>query len=44
MIQYEYQKQKLGEAFYGGQNMILQGLHQDTKEGIDRMVQDLEKQ
>jgi pre-mRNA-splicing factor SYF2 len=44
MEQYEYQKQKLGEAFYGGQNAILHGLHKDTKEGIDRMVQDLEKQ
>ncbi|KAJ4433557.1 pre-mRNA-splicing factor Syf2 [Periplaneta americana] len=44
MQQYEQQKQKLGEAFYGGQNTILHGLHQDTKEGIDHMVEDLEKQ
>lgn len=44
MEQYECQKQKLGEAFYGGQNAILHGLQKDTKEGIDRMVQDLEKQ
>lgn len=44
MEQYEHQKEKLGEAFYGGQNIILHGLHKDTKEGIDHMVQDLEKQ
>lgn len=44
MEQYEYQKQKIGEAFFGGPNTILHGLHQDTKEGIDHMVQDLEKQ
>jgi pre-mRNA-splicing factor SYF2 len=44
MEQYEYQKEKMGEAFFGGPNTILHGLHQDTKEGIDRMVQDLDKQ
>jgi pre-mRNA-splicing factor SYF2 len=44
MDHYECQKEMLGEAFYSGQNTILQGLYQDTKEGIDRMVQDLEKQ
>jgi pre-mRNA-splicing factor SYF2 len=44
MEQYENQKQKMGEAFFGGPNTILHGLHQDTKEGIDRMVQDVEKQ
>ncbi|PSN34473.1 Pre-mRNA-splicing factor Syf2 [Blattella germanica] len=41
---YNRQKDKLGDAFYGGQNTILHGLHQDSKEGIDRMVEDLEKQ
>lgn len=44
MEQYEYQKEKMGDAFFGGPNTILHGLHQDTKEGIDRMVQDLDKQ
>jgi pre-mRNA-splicing factor SYF2 len=44
MERYECQKQKIGEAFYGGQNAILHGLHKDTKEGIDCMVQDLDKQ
>jgi pre-mRNA-splicing factor SYF2 len=42
---YEKQKETLGEdVFYGKQNTILHGLHKDTKEGIDRMVTDLEKQ
>jgi pre-mRNA-splicing factor SYF2 len=44
MEKYERQKQKIGEAFYGGQNTILHGLHEDTKEGIDCMVKDLAKQ
>jgi len=44
MERYEHQKQKMGEAFYSGPNTILHGLHQDSKEGIDHMVQDLEKQ
>lgn len=44
MEEYEQQKEKLGDAFYGGQNTILHGLHKDSKQGIDRMVEDLEKQ
>lgn len=44
MSSYEQQKETLGEAFYGGRNTILQGLHKDTKDGVDRMVEDLEKQ
>jgi len=43
--QYEKQKETLGEdIFYGKQNTILHGMHKDSKEGIDKMVQDLEKQ
>lgn len=42
--EYERQKEKLGGAFYGDRNTILHGLHKDTKEGINRMVDDLEKQ
>ncbi|CAH0389087.1 unnamed protein product [Bemisia tabaci] len=41
---YEKQKTELGGAFYGDKNTILHGLHKDSKEGIDRMVEDLEKQ
>ncbi|XP_022202296.1 pre-mRNA-splicing factor syf2 [Nilaparvata lugens] len=41
---YGKQKEKLGDAFYGGRNTILHGLHNDSKEGIDAMVSDLEKQ
>lgn len=44
MSDYERQRERLGEAFYGGRNTILHGLHKDTNEGIDRMVTDLEKQ
>ena len=44
MEEYSRQKEKLGGAFYGDRNTILHGLHKDTKEGIDRMVEDLEKQ
>jgi hypothetical protein len=42
---YERQKEKVGEeAFYCSPNTILHGLHKDTEAGIDRMVEDLEKQ
>ncbi|CAH1407544.1 unnamed protein product [Nezara viridula] len=44
MNDYDRQREKLGDAFYGGRNTILHGLQKDTKEGIDRMVNDLEKQ
>ncbi|XP_066991764.1 pre-mRNA-splicing factor SYF2 [Anabrus simplex] len=44
MESYDRQREKVGEAFYGGKNTILHGLHEDSKEGIDRMVEDLEKQ
>lgn len=44
MQQYDKEKEKLGDAFYSTNNTILHGLHQDTKEGIDRMVEDIEKQ
>lgn len=44
MDSYEKQKETLGEAFYGGPNTILHGLQKDSKEGIERMVGDLEKQ
>lgn len=44
MDDYCRQRERIGEAFYGGPNTILHGLHKDTKQGIDRMVEDLEKQ
>ncbi|XP_049854298.1 pre-mRNA-splicing factor SYF2 [Schistocerca gregaria] len=44
MEHYSRQREKLGEAFYGSRNTILHGLQEDTKDGIDRMVEDLEKQ
>ena len=44
MESYEEAKEKLGEAFYGGRNTILHGLHVDKKESIDKMAEDIEKQ
>lgn len=44
MEQYDKQKQKYGEAFYGGPNVIIHGMHEDRKQAIDKMVDDLEGQ
>ncbi|XP_040169703.1 pre-mRNA-splicing factor Syf2 [Anopheles arabiensis] len=44
LVKYEEQKEKYGDAFYGGPNVILQGLHKDTPAAIDNMVKDLEGQ
>ncbi|XP_069943344.1 pre-mRNA-splicing factor syf2 isoform X1 [Cherax quadricarinatus] len=45
MAEYEKEKQAVGEAaFYGENNTIAIGLHKDSKEAIDSMVDDLEKQ
>lgn len=42
--QYEKLKQKYGDAFYGGPNVIIHGMHEDKKDAIDKMVNDLEGQ
>ena len=44
METYDQARDKLGPAFYGDRNTILHGLHEDKKEAIDKMVEDLEKQ
>ncbi|KAH9640288.1 hypothetical protein HF086_001640 [Spodoptera exigua] len=44
MEQYEKQKQKYGDAFYCGPNVIIHGMHKDRKEAVDKMVEDLEGQ
>ncbi|KAJ8715237.1 hypothetical protein PYW08_005218 [Mythimna loreyi] len=44
MEQYERQKQKYGDAFYGGPNVIIHGMHEDRREAVDKMVDDLEGQ
>lgn len=44
MAEYEKAKEELGDAFYAGRNTIVHGLHKDTPEAVDRMVQDLHKQ
>ena len=41
---YEAAKEKLGDAFYGGPNVILHGLHEDKKGAIENMVRDVEAQ
>ncbi|KAH7980737.1 hypothetical protein HPB49_018773 [Dermacentor silvarum] len=42
--QYERKKEEMGEAMFPTRDTIIHGLHKDTKEGIDRMVDDIEKQ
>ncbi|XP_050529497.1 pre-mRNA-splicing factor Syf2 [Daktulosphaira vitifoliae] len=44
MDAYKRQKEKLGNAFYAEANTYLHDKIKDSKEGIDRMVDDLEKQ
>lgn len=44
MENYDKQKQKYGDAFYGGPNVIIHGMHEDRKDAIDKMVDDLEGQ
>lgn len=41
---YEEEKEKYGDAFYGGKHVIIHGLHEDKKDAIDNMVKDLENQ
>lgn len=44
MEKYEEQKEKYGDAFYGGPHVIIHGLHEDKPDAIDNMVKDLEEQ
>lgn len=42
--EYNSLKEEMGEeAFYAGKDTIIQGLHKDSKESVDRMVTDLKK-
>lgn len=41
---YEDQKEKYGDAFYGGKHVIIHGLHEDRKDAVDNMVKDIENQ
>ncbi|CAH1639302.1 unnamed protein product [Spodoptera littoralis] len=38
MEQYEKEKQKYGDAFYGGPNVIIHGMHEDRREAVDKML------
>lgn len=42
--EYEREKEAMGDAFYPTTSTIIHGIRQDTKEGVTRMVEDLEKQ
>ncbi|XP_048083825.1 pre-mRNA-splicing factor syf2 isoform X1 [Alosa alosa] len=44
MESYERQREEYGEDFHPTSNSLIHGTHVPTKEGVDRMVQDLEKQ
>lgn len=44
MEKYQDEKDKYGDAFYGGPHVIIHGLHKDRTEAIDNMVKDLEQQ
>ncbi|XP_030057200.1 pre-mRNA-splicing factor SYF2 isoform X1 [Microcaecilia unicolor] len=44
MEEYEKQREQTGEEFYPTSNSLLHGTHVPSKEGIDRMVADIDKQ
>ncbi|KAM9355770.1 pre-mRNA-splicing factor syf2 [Pholidichthys leucotaenia] len=44
MESYEKQREESGEDFYPTSDSLIHGTHVPTKEGIDRMVDDLDKQ
>lgn len=44
MEQYEKERERNGEEFYPTSNSLLHGTHVPSKEGVDRMVTDLDKQ
>uniref|UniRef100_A0A224Z4K8 Pre-mRNA-splicing factor SYF2 n=1 Tax=Rhipicephalus zambeziensis TaxID=60191 RepID=A0A224Z4K8_9ACAR len=41
---YERKKEEMGDAMFPTRDTIIHGLHKDSKDDIDRMVDDLEKQ
>ncbi|XP_022916634.1 pre-mRNA-splicing factor Syf2 [Onthophagus taurus] len=44
MERYEAEKERYGDLFYGGPNVIIHGMHEDRTDAIDNMVKDLEDQ
>ncbi|XP_041096612.1 pre-mRNA-splicing factor syf2 [Polyodon spathula] len=44
MENYEKQRDECGDEFYPTSNSLLHGSHVPSKEGVDRMVEDVEKQ
>ena len=41
---YERKREAAGEAFYPDSGTLIHGTHKDSKDAIDRMAQDVEKQ
>ncbi len=44
MERYEEQKERAGEAFYASAGTVVHGVHQDRKEAIEKMAQDIQDQ
>ncbi|KAG5856064.1 hypothetical protein ANANG_G00003970 [Anguilla anguilla] len=44
MEEYERQRERCGEDFHPTSNSLIHGTHVPSKEGVDRMVEDVEKQ
>ena len=44
MDNYEKQKEELGEDFYADTKSLIYGTHKPSKQAVDKMVEDLEKQ
>ena len=44
MEAYEAKKEAMGDAFYAGPGAIVHGHHKDSKEAIDRLAEDVNKQ
>ena len=44
ILSYERKREAAGEAFYPDSGTLIHGTHKDSKDAIDRMAQDVEKQ
>lgn len=44
MAEYEAKREAMGDAFYADTGTIVHGQHKDSKEAIDRLANDVEKQ
>ena len=44
IFSYERRREAAGEAFYPDSGTLIHGTHKDSKDAIDRMAQDVQKQ